>query len=145
MLLGIVGGVACGAAAAVAGLFILLAAVKFDPSKAKGLDETLRWFADTPGPVLLIAARSASCCSASTPSAKPAGTKLLNNQTRPRDDDRCAGRATDLVPGTGVHTRGPPAQHRERADPQSSERGPDPDPPPLRPAHRSPVGRSPRR
>ncbi|MEV8100658.1 DUF1206 domain-containing protein [Kitasatospora sp. NPDC085879] len=56
-LLGIVGGVACGAAAAVAGLFILLAAVKFDPSKAKGLDETLRSFADTPaGPVLLIAA-----------------------------------------------------------------------------------------
>lgn len=35
----------------------LLAAVKFDPSKAKGLDETLRSFADTPaGPVLLIAA-----------------------------------------------------------------------------------------
>jgi len=56
-LVGIVGGVACGAVAAVAGLFIVLAAVKFDPSRAKGLDETLRSFADTPaGPVLLIAA-----------------------------------------------------------------------------------------
>ncbi|MFD5086074.1 DUF1206 domain-containing protein [Kitasatospora sp. NPDC058201] len=55
--LGIIGGVACGAVAAVAGLFILLAAVKFDPNRAKGLDETLRSFADTPaGPVLLIAA-----------------------------------------------------------------------------------------
>ncbi|MFF1908538.1 DUF1206 domain-containing protein [Kitasatospora sp. NPDC058218] len=55
--LGIIGGVACGAVAAVTGLFILLAAVKFDPNRAKGLDETLRSFADTPaGPVLLIAA-----------------------------------------------------------------------------------------
>lgn len=55
--LGIVGGVACGVLAAVAGLFVLLAAVQFDPGKAKGLDETLRSFANTPvGPVLLIAA-----------------------------------------------------------------------------------------
>ncbi|GAB7183566.1 hypothetical protein ATKI12_3397 [Kitasatospora sp. Ki12] len=55
--LGIVGGVACGAVAAVAGLFVLLAAVKFDPNRAKGLDETLRSFADTPaGPGLLVAA-----------------------------------------------------------------------------------------
>ncbi|GAA1171632.1 hypothetical protein F4556_006530 [Kitasatospora gansuensis] len=55
-LLGIAGGLACGAAAAVAGLFVLLAAVKFDPGRAKGLDETLRSFAATPaGPVLLIA------------------------------------------------------------------------------------------
>lgn len=30
------------------GMFILLAAEKFDPSRAKGLDETLRSFADTP-------------------------------------------------------------------------------------------------
>ncbi|WP_330294840.1 DUF1206 domain-containing protein [Streptomyces sp. NBC_00503] len=55
--LGIVGGVACGVVAAVAGLFVLLAAVRFDAGRAKGLDETLRSFADTPvGPVLLIAA-----------------------------------------------------------------------------------------
>ncbi|MFJ7266445.1 DUF1206 domain-containing protein [Streptomyces sp. NPDC099050] len=55
--LGIVGGVACGVLAAVAGLFVLLAAVQFDAGRAKGLDETLRSFAATPaGPVLLIAA-----------------------------------------------------------------------------------------
>lgn len=55
--LGIVGGVACGVVAAVAGLFVLLAAVQFDAGRAKGLDETLRSFAATPaGPVLLIAA-----------------------------------------------------------------------------------------
>ncbi|WP_326778042.1 DUF1206 domain-containing protein [Streptomyces sp. NBC_01445] len=43
--------------AAVTGLFVLLAAVRFDPSQAKGPDETLRSFATTPaGPVLLIAA-----------------------------------------------------------------------------------------
>lgn len=55
--LGIVGGVACGVLAAAAGLFVLLAAVQFDASRAKGLDETLRSFAATPaGPVLLIAA-----------------------------------------------------------------------------------------
>ncbi|WP_445269088.1 DUF1206 domain-containing protein [Streptomyces sp. DSM 41634] len=55
--LGIVGGVACGVVAAVAGLFVLLAAVRFDPGEAKGMDETLRSFAATPaGPVLLIAA-----------------------------------------------------------------------------------------
>ncbi|MEU8943722.1 DUF1206 domain-containing protein [Streptomyces goshikiensis] len=55
--LGIVGGVACGVVAAVTGLFVLLAAVRFDANQAKGLDETLRSFAATPvGPVLLIAA-----------------------------------------------------------------------------------------
>ncbi|WCD83858.1 hypothetical protein KPP03845_100177 [Streptomyces xanthophaeus] len=55
--LGIVGGVACGVVAAVAGLFVLLAAVQFDPGQAKGMDETLRSFATTPaGPVLLLAA-----------------------------------------------------------------------------------------
>jgi hypothetical protein len=56
-VLGVVGGVACGALAAVAGLFVVLAAVRFDPDQAKGLDETLRSFATTPaGPGLLIAA-----------------------------------------------------------------------------------------
>lgn len=55
--LGIVGGVATGVVAAVAGLFVVLAAVRFDPAEAKGMDETLRSFAATPaGPVLLIAA-----------------------------------------------------------------------------------------
>ncbi|MGW0393478.1 DUF1206 domain-containing protein [Streptomyces sp. NPDC003042] len=56
-VLGIIGGMACGVIAAVAGLFILLAAVQFEPNQAKGLDATLRSFAATPaGPVLLIAA-----------------------------------------------------------------------------------------
>lgn len=55
--LGIIGGVACGVIAVASGLFVLLAAVRFDASQAKGLDETLRSFADTPaGPALLIAA-----------------------------------------------------------------------------------------
>ncbi|MEU8436188.1 DUF1206 domain-containing protein [Streptomyces sp. NPDC029216] len=55
--LGVVGGVATGVVAAVAGLFVVLAAVRFDPGEAKGMDETLRSFAATPaGPVLLIAA-----------------------------------------------------------------------------------------
>ncbi|OEJ35382.1 hypothetical protein BGK67_01270 [Streptomyces subrutilus] len=55
--LGIIGGVACGVVAVATGLFVLLAAVRFDASEAKGLDETLRSFADTPaGPALLIAA-----------------------------------------------------------------------------------------
>lgn len=56
-ILGIVGGVACGVVATGASLSVLLAAVRYDPSQAKGLDETLRSFAATPaGPVLLIAA-----------------------------------------------------------------------------------------
>ncbi|MFV0126292.1 DUF1206 domain-containing protein [Streptomyces sp. HMX112] len=55
--LGVIGGVACGVIAVVTGLFVLLAAVRFDASQAKGLDETLRSFADTPaGPALLIVA-----------------------------------------------------------------------------------------
>ncbi|MFF4393685.1 DUF1206 domain-containing protein [Streptomyces sp. NPDC001552] len=55
--LGIIGGAACGVIAAVAGLSIVLAAIRFDPSQAKGLDAILRSFAATPaGPVLLIAA-----------------------------------------------------------------------------------------
>ncbi|MFJ5827915.1 DUF1206 domain-containing protein [Streptomyces sp. NPDC093089] len=48
---------ATGAVAAGAGLSVLLAAVRYDPSQAKGLDETLHSFAATPaGPALLIAA-----------------------------------------------------------------------------------------
>ncbi|MGW0697799.1 DUF1206 domain-containing protein [Streptomyces sp. NPDC002867] len=55
--LGVIGGVATGVVAVATGLFVLLAAVRFDASQAKGLDETLRSFATTPaGPVLLIAA-----------------------------------------------------------------------------------------
>ncbi|MEU4356299.1 DUF1206 domain-containing protein [Streptomyces virginiae] len=55
--LGIIGGVACGVVAVATGLFVLLAAVRFDAGQAKGLDEILRSFADTPaGPALLIAA-----------------------------------------------------------------------------------------
>ncbi|OKK15616.1 hypothetical protein AMK16_27290 [Streptomyces sp. CB00455] len=56
-VLGVIGGAACGVVAVATGLFILLAAVRFDAGQAKGLDETLRSFADTPvGPALLIAA-----------------------------------------------------------------------------------------
>ncbi|MFD3567979.1 DUF1206 domain-containing protein [Streptomyces sp. NPDC058667] len=56
-VVGVIGGVACGVVAAAIGVFALLAAVRFDPGQAKGLDETLRSFADTPaGPWLLIAA-----------------------------------------------------------------------------------------
>ncbi|MFI1974504.1 DUF1206 domain-containing protein [Streptomyces wedmorensis] len=48
---------ATGPVAAGAGLSVLLAAVRYDPSQAKGLDETLHSFAATPaGPALLIAA-----------------------------------------------------------------------------------------
>lgn len=54
--LGVGGGVARGAVFAAAGLFILVAAVRFDPHEAKGVDATLRSFADTPvGPWLLVA------------------------------------------------------------------------------------------
>ena len=53
--LGIVGGVSRGAVVAVAGLFLIIAAVRFQPAKAEGIDGTLRAFAHTPlGPVLLI-------------------------------------------------------------------------------------------
>ncbi len=54
--LGVGGGVARGAVFAAAGIFVLVAAVRFDPDKAKGVDATLRSFAQTPvGPWLLIA------------------------------------------------------------------------------------------
>jgi hypothetical protein len=53
--LGVVGGVARGAVVAMAGVFLIIAAVRFSPSKAEGIDGALRAFADTPlGPFLLI-------------------------------------------------------------------------------------------
>ncbi|MFN0281283.1 MAG: DUF1206 domain-containing protein [Kineosporiaceae bacterium] len=54
--LGTVGGMARGAVIAVAGIFFVIAAARFAPSKAEGMDGTLRAFAHTPvGPVLLVA------------------------------------------------------------------------------------------
>lgn len=54
--LGVVGGVARGVVFAAAGVFVLVAAVRFDPDEAKGGDATLRSFAQTPaGPWLLVA------------------------------------------------------------------------------------------
>jgi Domain of Unknown Function (DUF1206) len=54
--LGVVGGVARGAVTVMAGVFLIIAAVRFSPSKAEGIDGALRAFAHTPlGPVLLIA------------------------------------------------------------------------------------------
>ncbi|NGO41885.1 DUF1206 domain-containing protein [Streptomyces ureilyticus] len=53
--LGVGGGVARGVVFAVAGIFILVAAVRFDPDEAKGVDATLRSFTQTPvGPWLLV-------------------------------------------------------------------------------------------
>ncbi|WP_343244781.1 DUF1206 domain-containing protein [Streptomyces sp. SID14478] len=53
-VLGVSGGVARGAIYAGAGVFVLIAAAKYDPDKAKGVDGTLRTFAETPaGPWLL--------------------------------------------------------------------------------------------
>ncbi|WP_407987001.1 DUF1206 domain-containing protein [Kitasatospora sp. CMC57] len=49
------GNVARGAVFAAAGVFALVAAVRFDPGQAKGVDDTLRSFASTPvGPWLLV-------------------------------------------------------------------------------------------
>lgn len=54
--LGVGGGVARGVVFATAGIFLVVAAVRFDPHQAKGMDATLRSFAHTPvGPWLLIA------------------------------------------------------------------------------------------
>ncbi|MEU0990391.1 DUF1206 domain-containing protein [Streptomyces sp. NPDC005953] len=54
--LGVGGGVARGMVFAAAGVFILVAAIRFDPQEAKGMDATLRSFAQTPaGPWLLVA------------------------------------------------------------------------------------------
>ncbi|MFD3480335.1 DUF1206 domain-containing protein [Streptomyces sp. NPDC058695] len=53
--LGMFGGACRGAVFAVAGGFALVAALKHKPGKAKGMDDTLRSFADTPaGPWLLV-------------------------------------------------------------------------------------------
>ncbi|MEU9012575.1 DUF1206 domain-containing protein [Streptomyces sp. NPDC048479] len=54
--LGVGGGGARGTVFAAAGIFILVAAVRFDPHEAKGMDATLRSFTHTPmGPWLLVA------------------------------------------------------------------------------------------
>jgi hypothetical protein len=53
--LGLAGGIARGAVIALAGVFLVIAAVRFTPAKAEGIDGTLRAFAHTPlGPVLLV-------------------------------------------------------------------------------------------
>ncbi|WP_455359224.1 DUF1206 domain-containing protein [Streptomyces sp. SYSU K21746] len=53
---GVAGGVARGLVFAALGAFAVRAAVDYEPDKAKGLDDTLRSFADTPaGPWLLVA------------------------------------------------------------------------------------------
>jgi hypothetical protein len=53
--LGLVGGIARGAVVAVAGVFLLVAAIRFNPQEAQGVDGTLRAFARTPlGPWLLV-------------------------------------------------------------------------------------------
>ncbi|MFI6325571.1 DUF1206 domain-containing protein [Nonomuraea sp. NPDC050556] len=52
--LGLVGYLARGLIAGLAGIFVVQAAITFDPDKAGGIDATLRAFADTPaGPWLL--------------------------------------------------------------------------------------------
>ncbi len=54
--LGVGGGAARGVVFAGVGVFALVAAVRFDPRQAKGMDATLRTFAHTPaGPWLLVA------------------------------------------------------------------------------------------
>ncbi|MFF4578807.1 DUF1206 domain-containing protein [Streptomyces sp. NPDC001389] len=54
-VLGVVGGVARGAVFTAAGAWLVHAAVSYDPQKAKGVDDTLRSFAQTPaGPWLLV-------------------------------------------------------------------------------------------
>ncbi|MFH8485128.1 DUF1206 domain-containing protein [Streptomyces longisporoflavus] len=55
MFLGVFGGVCRGAVFAVAGAFAIAAALKHKPGKAKGMDDTLRSFTETPaGPWLLV-------------------------------------------------------------------------------------------
>ena len=52
---GVVGGAARGLVFAMAGVFAVRAAIDYEPDQAKGLDDTLRTFADTPlGPWLLV-------------------------------------------------------------------------------------------
>ncbi len=51
---GVIGGLARGLVFTVVGVFAVRAASEYEPDQAKGLDDTLRTFADTPaGPVLL--------------------------------------------------------------------------------------------
>nr|WP_152627676.1 DUF1206 domain-containing protein [Streptacidiphilus melanogenes] len=53
--LGVGGNVSRGTLFTAAGIFVLIAAIDFDPRQAKGMDATLRSFADTPaGPWLLV-------------------------------------------------------------------------------------------
>ncbi|WP_326690837.1 MULTISPECIES: DUF1206 domain-containing protein [unclassified Streptomyces] len=53
---GVAGGTARGLVFAAAGAFAVRAAVEYEPDKAKGLDDTLRSFTETPaGPWLLVA------------------------------------------------------------------------------------------
>ncbi|MBO1332839.1 DUF1206 domain-containing protein [Streptomyces sp. VRA16 Mangrove soil] len=55
-VLGTVGGTARGVVCAAAGVFVIVAAVRREPGRAKGMDDTLRSFAHTPaGPWLLVA------------------------------------------------------------------------------------------
>ncbi|MEU8774314.1 DUF1206 domain-containing protein [Streptomyces sp. NPDC048606] len=55
-VLGVAGGLARGAVFAAVGGFLVHAAVRYDPARAKGVDDTLRSFAGTPaGPWLLVA------------------------------------------------------------------------------------------
>ncbi|MEU3553487.1 DUF1206 domain-containing protein [Streptomyces fragilis] len=55
-VLGVSGGVARGVLFGTIGVFALVAAVRFDPDKAKGMDDTLRAFTQTSaGPWLLVA------------------------------------------------------------------------------------------
>ncbi|MEU0373228.1 DUF1206 domain-containing protein [Streptomyces sp. NPDC006283] len=52
---GVGGGVARGALFAAIGVFVVRAAISYEPDRAKGFDDTLRSFADTPaGPWLLV-------------------------------------------------------------------------------------------
>jgi hypothetical protein len=52
--LGVTGGVARGAVVGLAGVFATIAAIRFTPSQAEGMDGSLRAFAGTPfGPLLL--------------------------------------------------------------------------------------------
>jgi hypothetical protein len=54
--LGLVGYLARGLIAGLAGLFLVQAAIQYEPDQAKGVDATLRSFADTAaGPWLLAA------------------------------------------------------------------------------------------
>jgi hypothetical protein len=70
--LGVAGNAARGVVFGVVGVFLVLAAVSFDPQKAQGLDGSLRKIATTPlGPWLLVAVALGlaifgiySCCEA---------------------------------------------------------------------------------